>query len=39
VVCDLLNLDEYLVGGLWFVVCMGDEVEDRLVVSHDEVNG
>jgi hypothetical protein len=26
-------------GGLWFVVCKGDEVEDRLVVTHDEVNG
>ncbi len=23
----------------WFVVCMGDKVEDRLVVAHDEVNG
>jgi hypothetical protein len=23
----------------WFVVCMGDEVEDRLVVAHDEANG
>jgi hypothetical protein len=21
------------------VVCMGDEVEDRLMVAHDEVNG
>ncbi len=24
---------------LWFTICMGDEVEDRLVVPHDEVNG
>jgi len=23
----------------WFVVCMGDEVEDRSMVAHDEVNG
>jgi hypothetical protein len=26
-------------GGLWFVVCMGDKVEDRSVVPHDETNG
>ncbi len=23
----------------WFVICVGDEVEDRLVVVHDEANG
>jgi hypothetical protein len=23
----------------WFVVCMGDEMENRLVVPHDEANG
>jgi len=26
-------------GGLWFVVCMGDKVEDRSVVPHDEAMG
>jgi hypothetical protein len=34
---DLLELE--LVGGLWFAVYMGDKVEDRLVVAHDEANG
>jgi hypothetical protein len=23
----------------WFVVYMGDEVEDRFVVAHDKANG
>jgi hypothetical protein len=23
----------------WFVVCVGDEVKDRFVVSHDKANG
>jgi hypothetical protein len=23
----------------WFMVCMADEVEDRSLVVHDEVNG
>ncbi len=23
----------------WFVVCMGDEMDDRLVVLHNETNG
>jgi hypothetical protein len=33
------------VGGLWFAICMGDdvedrsEVEDRSMVPHDETNG
>ncbi len=28
-------------GGIsgWFVICMGDEVEDRFVVAHDKTNG
>jgi hypothetical protein len=29
------------IGGVtsgWFVVCIGDEVEDRSMVAHDEVN-
>jgi hypothetical protein len=32
VICDLLTNG-------WFVVCMGDEVEDRSMVVHDKVNG
>jgi hypothetical protein len=23
----------------WFVICMGDEVEDRSMVVHDKTNG
>jgi hypothetical protein len=23
----------------WFVICMGDEVEDRYVMAHDKTNG
>jgi len=23
----------------WFVVCMGDEVEDKFVVAHNKTNG
>jgi len=26
-------------GGLWFVVCVGDEMENRSVVVHDKANG
>jgi len=32
-------LDSKGVTSGWFVVCMGDEVEDKSVVSHDETNG
>jgi hypothetical protein len=37
VVCDFI-----IIGGVtsgWFVVCVGDEVEERLVVAHDKANG
>jgi hypothetical protein len=44
------GLVEVLIGGVWFVkigkvitrwfaVCMGYEVEDKLMVMHDETNG
>jgi len=26
-------------GGLWFAVCLGDEVEDTSMLSHDESEG
>jgi len=26
-------------GGLWFVVCVGDEMENRSMVVHDKANG
>ncbi len=38
VVYDLLKIKR-VINGLWFALCMGDEVEDRLVVAHDEMDG
>ncbi len=35
--CDLFKIKRVING--WFVVCMGDEMEDRSVVPHDEANG
>jgi hypothetical protein len=38
VMCDLLELGRGGTSG-WFMIYMGDEIEDRFVMAHDKTNG